>query len=381
MDDKQIEFKVSEFPTSIVEPFYREFKPTNAASALNIDQLKKIQHLTGQAHKTRDPYNPQLSFFNNIKYQRLKKAAVDILWGSSDVDPICIALVKIDRVLLFEMIETIDPLGRKVRGTLLQIAAMAGDVDLLAGITEEKEHGLVEQLAQAGNLTAVEIAEQLQVIASPKAKQANEARNKRVLDAIIKFGGALIEKAKEYKDNPDNANFVALQQLCQPLIDQLAQDLTFDPDEVITSGYIFDLAILHDAAKWFETNVGLFHDWSSCQSDIWWVNGFGKLQSLASARDAHVINAGIINLIENRKVPLRTLMNQNDASDFYHAASRLGVNFFLGGHSSSGDKGWRTPFGGVSLARLRTSYCQLMLIKTASLLNLCGAKTIQIRPE
>src|SRR5205085_246631 len=59
-----------------------------------------------------------------------------------------------------------DPLGRKVKGTLLQIAAMAYDVDLKSEIKEEKDKGLVERIVKLSKpyLSDEEIALQLQVI-------------------------------------------------------------------------------------------------------------------------------------------------------------------------------------------------------------------------
>ena len=92
---------------------------------------------------------------------------------------------------------------------------------------------------------------------------------------------------------------------------------------------MFDPKILCDTAKWFEDNVGRFGDWWTKQSDVFWVNGFGKLESKLSSRDAQVIRAGIGNLVYDAIIPARTLNNADMSSYFFNSYSRLGVDFYL----------------------------------------------------
>lgn len=245
-----------------------------------------------------------------------------------------------------------DPLNRRVQGTPLQIAAMAGDIDLQEGITDPKKRGAVEQLIAVSNLSKEEIAEQLTdieiAITGNAATQENEKRNERVLNAIKTFGEGIFLKAKEYKGN----NFRELQAHCQPLIEQLEKDLTPDPNEVIKSGYIFDPAILQKAGQWFEDNVDLFGGWwGTIQSHVFGVNGFGKLQSKLSARDAQVVRAGIGHLIKDKIIPARTtLKNSGGSSHFDNPTFKLGLNYCLGyngnpGWCGTGALGWPGGFG------------------------------------
>jgi len=175
------------------------------------------------------------------------------------------------------------PLGRAVKARVLEIAAMAGDVDLHEGMEEEikqaeekeqeaktaeeqskakekiemlkKHRGIVEQLAAIeGGLSPEEVAAQLdKAVTGEKAKQQTQQKVDRIVAAVKHFGEGILSKAKEYKGDLQNYdNFLEFQQLCQPLIDQLRKALQHDPKEVQTSGRIFDESILYKAADWFQ---------------------------------------------------------------------------------------------------------------------------------
>ena len=289
-----------------------------------------------------------------------------ILKGEENDVEEALKLVRQNPSLLHRQAKAKDPLGRWIQGTLLQIAAMAGDVDLKAGIIEEKEHGLVERLKLAGKLSAEEVAEQLKVITSDEAKQANEKRNQRVLDVIKKFGEGIIKKAEEFKSD---RSFKEFQIQCQSIIDQLESDLTAGMKEVIISGYIFDPSILQKAAEWFNDNQHRFSSFWSNRGDVFWINGFGKLQSKLSSRDAQIILKGAGNFIDDGEMPNRTLNNADGTSDFFNLTSRLGVDFYLRGCGlrAVGDTIWCGGF--PSLQNL----CQA---KTRALQNVCNTQTI-----
>ena len=249
--------------------------------------------------------------------QEASELARLILRGEEKEVKEALALVQQNPDLLRYFAKMKDPRGRWVNRTPLQIAAMAGDVDLQEGIRKEKNRGLVERLKLAGRLPDEEVKEQLEaVLTSKEAIEANEKRNNRVLDVIKAFGEGIIQKANEYKGN----NFAEFQTLCQPVIDQLEKELTPNPNEVITLGYIFDPKILQLTAEWFEKNVHRFGGWWSIQSDVFWVNGFGLLQSNLSSRDAQVIRPGIGHLVNSKIMPARTLNNADGTSYFYNSS-------------------------------------------------------------
>ena len=312
---------------SSLDQIYTEFKPTPQASVLTNQQLDRIYDLTGHCHQTREPYNKTLSFFNNIQSERLRKAvkaADDILRGSSDTDPLCIAIVKSDPSLLREVVEVKDALGRKVRGTPLQIAAMARDLDLC------------KELTQAGKLSREEIVQQLGVIVSPEAKEVNQARKQRALDAVIQFTNDFVRAIKSYEsrsygckeDEVASEYSEFKKQINDILPSQLQAALTPDPDEVITAGYIFDLSVLVEVIHWFtQRNIAWAGEQFNFYNEHWCINVIGKLQALVSGRDAQFFHQGLCSPVSRIKVSAEELTD-------------LGKTFFLG--IAGGKSGYRS---------------------------------------
>ncbi|MHB1947505.1 MAG: hypothetical protein ACYCQI_05265 [Gammaproteobacteria bacterium] len=220
-----------------------------------------------------------------------------------------------------------DPLKRQVKGTFIGIAAMSGDVNLQSGLLDESTWGLVERLAKLGKLSNAEVAEQLKVVTSPEAKAINEKRIERVLKALANFEEGILKKRAEYKGN----DIKEFQTMCQAVFDKFDEALTSLSNEIITCGFVFDPAILERAAKRFEENVNkCFGGWWSLQADVFWVNGFGKLQCRLSSRDAQVVCAGIGCFVDDGRMPPRTFNNSDDTFNFLDPRSRLGLDFFLG---------------------------------------------------
>ncbi|MHB1949309.1 MAG: hypothetical protein ACYCQI_14475, partial [Gammaproteobacteria bacterium] len=126
-------------------------------------------------------------------------------------------------------------------------------------------------------------------------------------------------------------------------------------NEIITCGFVFDPAILERAAKRFEENVNkCFGGWWSLQTDVFWVNGFGKLQGRLSSRDAQVVCAGIGRFVDDGRMPPRSFNNSDGTFNFLDPRSRLGLDFFLGyyGNAVHGLRGgfervWVGRTGGV----------------------------------
>ncbi len=251
------------------------------------------------------------------------QAATLILRGEKEDIEKAVCLVKQNPHIVHCVTRAFDPLQRDLEGTLIQIAAMAGDVDLKPGIVKEEEQGVVERLIAVAGLSSEEVAEQLKVVTSEEAIRENEARNQQILGAIKRFGEGII--ALESKDDDSLEQFQAK---CQPLIDQLEKDLRPDPKPVITLGYIFDPKILKEMFSWYEANFNHFGNWS--KRNVFMVNGYGKLQANLSSRDAQVVRRGIDLFINNPEIPVRTLNNEDGSSYFYNSQSRLGIDFYLG---------------------------------------------------
>lgn len=162
-----------------------------------------------------------------------------------------------------------------------------------------------------------------------QAKRENEKRNRRVLSTVIEFAENLIKTDLPTRWITD-ADFKETQATSQPYIDAFKNTLPPDPNEVITCCYIFDPQILATATLWFEDEkiFDRFGGWWSLKTDLFWINGFGSLQSATSAYDAQVICKGIGNVTHNSVLPNRLLKNSKNSSYFFNASSRLGIDFF-----------------------------------------------------
>jgi hypothetical protein len=261
----------------------------------------------------------QLTFFgkNFFELMAVRVANLVLLGDEKSVEE-ALTIVKKNPSLINYIVITKDQDGNVVNGTPLQIAAMAGDVNLTEVIPQEKDKGMVERLALASGLSEEEVAKQLHVVTSKEAEQENEKRKQHILKAIIDFGNGILDVMTD-----NDIILEGLQKLCQPIIEQLEASLKPDPNVIITSGYIFDPRILSEAAKWFKENINRFGGYHSIRSEVLCINGFAKLQKKFSARDFQIITAGIGKLVDNRVIPPR-------ASRDAKLNSRLGVRVYIG---------------------------------------------------
>ena len=259
---------------------------------------------------------------------------------------------------------------------------MAGDVNIRELNEEEKNYrGIVELLQEAGELSNDDVAKQLHpVLFSEEAIQANAARNKRILDAVKQFGESILQAGVAEEPAQWSAEVLqAAQVKCRSAIDAFRGTLQATLNDVIASGYVFDTSILHQAMTWFEqkNNLDRFGGWWTLVSDIFWVNGIGSLQCVASSRDAQVCRKGIGYVVDERSLPARDLKSEDGTSLFSLTPSRLGQDFFLGyyGRGARGAEG--RPRGRT--ARAPRALGILWRAKTAALQNLCSGRTRNLR--
>jgi hypothetical protein len=313
----------------------RERKPESACTRknnvnININDTTNVEEdiplpsvlrvITGvyTAHETEEGYDfpnmptnskyAQLNFFGKHYSDILHTLGQMILRGCiTDLETV-LAYVKKNPSLMDTIITVEDPSGTPVIGTFLQIAAMAGDVNINSNITDEKDRGFVESLIIAGGLTKERVTHELACITSEITRLANDERNYRYLEIIKEFGVSIHQGVNEIFE----------------------RKLQSEKSQAITCGFIFDPKILLDTILWFEKNLSHFGDYFSPKSDVFWINGFGKLQSMLSARDAQVIKAGIQNVIDENIMPVRSLKNPDGGSYYYNTSSDLGRNFYLG---------------------------------------------------
>jgi hypothetical protein len=307
--------------------------------AVNSD-IKSLNALTQTCRRTQGLFQKSLT---DTRTERLGHLAKLILSGEENDVEEAVDLVKKTPSILNYSVQAADPKGRTLERKPLQIAAMAGDFDFKEDLAE-KDRGIVERLALAASLSKEEIDEQLQIITSEEAIHQNEARNQRVLTAIKAFGEGILEIKKaivienSLQNNEDKTShtpptqmsFEDFQARCKPIIDKLEKALQPNPQEVIRLGYIFDIKIRRDAEVWFKDKVNSFGGWYSNQSNVFYVNGIGKLDNNLSARDAQAVLGGMGNFVAGGTVPRRSVKNADGSSYFFNSASGLGVLFCLG---------------------------------------------------
>ncbi len=268
-------------------------------------------------------YNKNITFFSNIKTSLVTEAVEHVLWARADE---AVLLVEKNPTIMDMVIEAKDPVGRRIEGTLLQIAAMTGDVNLWKQ-SNEQDNGMVERLIVAGKLSNEEIVKQLTPIFSFNAMRKNEKRNSSILTALKEFTEGLIKM-----DEIEKETFEGFQKRCKPLIDTFRKSLKPNPNKVMTSGYIFDIQILSQALRWYKNNCNRLGDgWQDWKCSIFMINGFGSLQNMLSVRDLQAALAGVEKNIKNKVIPPRSLFNK-DGYIFYNLNSSLGLDFYLGGY-------------------------------------------------
>ena len=233
-------------------------------------------------------------------------------------------IVRMNPEVLRPVIEATDPRGRRVKGTLLRIAAAAGSFNPFKMDEKAVPHGIVEHLARL--LPSETVKAQLKEQFPPGWEKKTTARMERYVDAAQTFGAEILAITV-----PEGSSLKAE---CKPLIDKFTKALESDPEKVLTSGLIFDLQILTKIKRYFLDNKDNFGGWYSDKSSLFWTVGYGSLLGLASADDAHLIQHGIYNVAELQQLPTRSL-KFTDGSSYY--SSGLGSSFFideLGRHRS-----------------------------------------------
>jgi hypothetical protein len=267
----------------------------------SLQQEKPIEKLSAVARQ-----NTTLFGHNVLELMAFRVANLTLLADENSVEE-ALNIVKENPSLLGYVVTVTDQHGNTVQGKPLQIAAMAGDLDVLEDVKVEIDNGMVERLAVAGGLSNEEVAQQLHVINSAEAKQENEKRKKIILEKMIWFGNSIAE----VRSAPD-IGLRDFRENCKEIINALKQALKSDPTQIITSGYIFDPRIICDVVKWFKDNIAKFDNYYSLQSEIFCINGIGKLQRKFSARDLQTISAGIGNVIDYKRTPPRTHIKNED---------------------------------------------------------------------
>lgn len=255
-------------------------------------------------------------FFNS---ETLESAADTILLSDEKEIPKVIEMIEKNPMLLHVKTEGIDPLGRIVVGTLLQIAAMCGDVNLKKGKLKVEDLSLVARLKSAGKLLDKDAKDQLEVITSDNAIKENERRNQLVISAMNQFMNSILE-IKLNKNEELSKSLIK----CKPHIATLERNLHAITNTPIELGYVFDPNVISKVALNFASRIHDFGGWKSIYSGIFRIAGYGLLQKQLSVRDAHLTKFGMDKYIEKFKIPPR--LSKEEVNQYYH--SGIGYNYY-----------------------------------------------------
>lgn len=231
----------------------------------------------------------------DILTKYLVKAADHILFGR---DHSAIKLAKKHPEILTGSIERKDPRGRKIKGTLLQIAAATGNIET----TDEEKMSVVEQLKEL--LPANESKAQLDKWFHPGWENETNNRMSPIIAAVEEFivGISSVIERKHihipqslfFSDTPYHGYHFKRKKL-EPTFascfHKLKTACLANQDEVITSGLIFDFDVL---AKMSERILKKLSDNNELNrtDQILWLRPLGLLQGLVSVCDAKFILKG-----------------------------------------------------------------------------------------
>lgn len=334
------------YPEAIGEAFTSVFIPRGVRDIIldywdkSIKPIEKIDKANNTVKQYEDfkLFGRNLHFFidcnslsdiADIILQDEKRSLSTILSKSADLilkgqDGIRNVLHLINEMPILIRIKTIgkDPLNRRVEGTLLQIAAMAGDVNLSKTDTD----GVVEKLKFAGKLSDEETRDHLEVITGHNAIIANKKRNQLTLNALEKFIKSFLQVR-----TTGISEFKEFQQECISFIVEYGKDLQNIRSETITCGFVFDPEIISDSAKILEKNVKNFGGWFGFYSAMFRINGYGMLQRQLSSRDSQMVNYQMDKFIEKHYIPGRLY----DLLSHDYPGCRIGYEYYI---NYSGDR-------------------------------------------
>lgn len=330
-----------------------------AADCLHQDLMPIIfNYLDNNVGGVPHHYVRKHTLFGNLStlyHSQAKLAAYHILSGDPEEVK---RLVNRNPLILYCSIEIKDHQGRRVKGTPLQIAAMAGDFN----IRNKKGSGMVERLRCY--LSKEEAIKQLLAKFPPGWEKETEERMKPYLTALNKFIKEIVKAKAD--------TYLELEAKCESSIKKFRHSLIPNPNQVITSGYIFDPQILCTAMELvepFEKNTVLSGGWCSNKSAFFWVYGIGSLQACASVCDIQIFKEGIYNVINESTLPNR-LLNFSDEipSALFSLGSSCFLNIFGNFQSLSGGMWaqknkvcWKSSLFYKSLTREKTTSLQRIM--------------------
>lgn len=140
---------------------------------------------------------------------------------------------------------------------------------------------------------------------------------------------------------------------------------SFELDKLNESALKEKIFAAASKAEHIVTNLNRFGGWWSIVSDVFWVNGFGQLQSLLSSRDKDVAHHGIGKVVDSKEIPPRGSCSLEGIS-YINSSSGCGVSHLLGYYGLRAQDA-DTPFAVDGLRAGRGAVGKLMSSKNNSI--------------
>jgi hypothetical protein len=302
---------------------YSETKTENLV--VDEDNLALLSELPVDLIK-KSHYQESLTFFENVATltQRMQakieqEASLAAHYVAMDEFDKVEQLIRQNDTIRDCIVEVIDENGNPIKGNLLRIAALTGNVNPRELKPDEPDDGLFEKLANY--YSAKERAEAV----NPEGWQ--EETNRRMQpyrDAVNVFMQKVIEaKATTYAE---------LERELDDDINAFKNILKNKPNAAIENGNVFDLEVIVDALELLDSKITDLGGWAD-KADLFCIIAVGNLQDKASMCDKRAIKKGLGN-IDNGQLPDRA-MKLEGFNSFSRATSdgrllSLGSNFFWG---------------------------------------------------
>lgn len=230
--------------------------------------------------------------------------------------------------ILSLVVETRDHIGRRIKGTLLQIAAMVGDFNVHTPQIPEDQQGIVERLC--ARLPQEEIARQLQHLHSPEWHAATAMRRQKIELALDVFILDII--------NAEAVDHAELLVECQASIEMFKKTFIPDAEEVIMTGYVCDPQILCFAVDLLRQNLDEF----SNEGRIFLAHGYGFIQRCLSGCDVHALTYasdidGVSIIMKSRKLISPAKLD-------FSGIKQLGSEYYIDINGGEDDVGGNTLF-------------------------------------
>jgi len=232
-----------------------------------------------------------------------------------------LAFIQENPAVLDIAVEVKDIHGQRIKGTLLQILASAGEFNPIEMKPEEPPYGLLP-LILSYFPDRDDLRDQLREWFSRPGEDATLQRMDRVREAIQTLIDEVADSKISDRDSLDEALLKGLR-----IAEKFRKAIQPDAKEVVTSGLVWDLQIFIDFMDIFKANsgrLGRTRTWSR-KSDFVDAVVWLALQAESSVSHLEVYRKGICNVVDSGQLPSRLDFSRNRAD-----LDGIGLSHFFG---------------------------------------------------